>query len=118
MPETYPYLSVSYPQNNSRRYQKTTLDNLDIRYQNEDSSKRTRLEAWLTFLSDDNPKGILRLLEEYPEFNKLYGEGCSIVTERRGTCRSANTYCRVGSTIEEVKLITGQSLLALPLKNI
>ncbi len=33
-----------------------------------------KLEAWLYFLSTDEPKEILRLLQAYPEFQKLYEE--------------------------------------------
>jgi len=36
--------------------------------------KENRLEAWLTFLSEDNPDWILRLIETYPEFAMLYRE--------------------------------------------
>ncbi len=55
--------------------QEFTFIALDIfrkNYHNEDSSKRTRLDAWLTFLSDDRPEEIMKLLEEYPEFRPLY----------------------------------------------
>lgn len=48
------------------------LDIFQKTYQNKDSSKRTRLDAWLTFLSDDNPEEIAKLLEEYLEFHALY----------------------------------------------
>ncbi len=30
------------------------------------------MDAWLTFLSEDDPQEIVKLLEEYPEFHKLY----------------------------------------------
>lgn len=30
------------------------------------------MEAWLTFLSEDNPEIILKLIEAYPEFKALY----------------------------------------------
>lgn len=33
---------------------------------------RNKLEAWLIFLSDDNPETICRLLETYPEFREMY----------------------------------------------
>ena len=33
---------------------------------------RNKLEAWLIFLSSDNPEVIVQLIEEYPEFRKLY----------------------------------------------
>ena len=31
-----------------------------------------KLEAWLIFLSDDNPETIVKLLERYPEFREMY----------------------------------------------
>ena len=30
------------------------------------------MEAWLIFLSDDNPETIVKLLERYPEFREMY----------------------------------------------
>lgn len=50
------------------------LDILKQTYQNGNRSKRNRLEAWLTFLGDDHPEEILKLIQEYPEFEKLYEE--------------------------------------------
>lgn len=38
------------------------------------SSIRNKLEAWLIFLSDDNPETIVELIESYPEFRKMYGD--------------------------------------------
>ena len=32
----------------------------------------TELEAWLTFLSDDNPEAIIELIIRYPEFKAMY----------------------------------------------
>lgn len=34
-----------------------------------------KLEAWLAFLSEDDPKTILKLIEAYPEFKSLYEDG-------------------------------------------
>ncbi len=51
-----------------------SLDNYLGTYQNNSCKKRNRLEAWLTFLADDRPAEILRLIEEYPEFKKIYDE--------------------------------------------
>lgn len=42
--------------------------------QNKGISKGNELEAWLTFLSVDNPKWILKLIETHPKFKKLYLE--------------------------------------------
>ena len=33
-----------------------------------------KFEAWLVFLSEDNPEMIVRLIEAYPEFRKMYEE--------------------------------------------
>lgn len=33
---------------------------------------RGKLEAWLTFLSSDDPAMILQLIQDYPEFNPMY----------------------------------------------
>ena len=35
---------------------------------------RNRLEAWLVFLSTDDPETMVKLMEEYPEFMQLYQE--------------------------------------------
>lgn len=66
------------------------LDIFHQTYHNKNSSKRNRLEAWLTFLSDDNPEEILRLLEEYPEFEKLYQEAYEM-------CRNMENFMRLFS---------------------
>ncbi len=41
---------------------------------NKDNKIENRLEAWLTFLSIDDPDMILHLIEEYPEFRPMYEE--------------------------------------------
>ena len=38
----------------------------------ENNGIRNKLEAWLIFLSDDNPETICRLIETYPEFREMY----------------------------------------------
>ena len=35
---------------------------------------RNKLEAWLTFLSVDEPEKIAKLIREYPQFEKYYEE--------------------------------------------
>ena len=35
---------------------------------------RNKLEAWLTFLGSDDPEIMIDLIEEYPEFRKIYEE--------------------------------------------
>lgn len=44
---------------------KTKLDNNDVTIEN-------KLEAWLTFLSVDEPEIIIKLITDYPEFKALY----------------------------------------------
>ena len=38
----------------------------------ENSGVRNKLEAWLIFLSDDNPETIRQLIDTYPEFREMY----------------------------------------------
>ena len=38
----------------------------------ENNGIRNKLEAWLIFLSDDNPETICHLIETYPEFREMY----------------------------------------------
>lgn len=38
----------------------------------ENNGIRNKLEAWLIFLSDDNPETIMKLIESYPEFREMY----------------------------------------------
>lgn len=33
---------------------------------------RSKLDAWLAFLSEDNPEMIIRLIEQWPEFREMY----------------------------------------------
>lgn len=40
----------------------------------ENNSVRNKLEAWLIFLSDDNPETISQLIETYPEFREMYDD--------------------------------------------
>ena len=44
----------------------------------ENSGVRNKLEAWLIFLSDDNPETIMQLIDTYPEFRKMYEEVCDL----------------------------------------
>ena len=41
---------------------------------NKGIEKGNMLEAWLTFLSEDDPEYILKLISVYPKFKKLYAE--------------------------------------------
>lgn len=46
---------------------------LDIFYKNMDNKTiETRLEAWLTFLSDDRPDKIIELITKFPNFKAMY----------------------------------------------
>ena len=49
-----------------------SLDNFRRLTQNKDIE--TKLEAWLHFLSRDEPEEIIRLIQDYPEFRPLYEE--------------------------------------------
>ena len=59
-----------------------SLDNFRLLTQNKDIE--TKLEAWLHFLSRDEPEEIIRLIRDYPEFRPLYEEVCRLCqdTER------------------------------------
>ena len=48
------------------------LDIVQKIYQN--NGVRNKLEAWLVFLSSDEPEVIVRLLKEYPQFREMYEE--------------------------------------------
>ena len=41
---------------------------------NKGVNRNNRLEAWLTFLCEDDPELMLELIEAYPEFEALYRE--------------------------------------------
>ena len=53
--------------------QRFVFVSLDI-YQknNQNKDAETRLEAWLKFLSSDNPKDVISLIEKYPDFKAMY----------------------------------------------
>lgn len=50
------------------------LDIFKKKLHNEGVNRTNRLEAWLTFLSVDEPEIIVELLKAYPEFQALYRE--------------------------------------------
>ncbi len=72
------------------------LDNFHKLYQNGCRSKKNKLEAWLTFLSNDSPEEILRLIEEYPEFKEMYGKICAM-------CKDVGEYMKLFS--EELAIL-------------
>lgn len=48
---------------------------LDIFQKNlQNKGIRSKLDAWLTFLSTDEPEWIIRLIEQYPQFKAMYQE--------------------------------------------
>ena len=51
-----------------------SLDNFQDILHNNGNSIRNKLEAWLVFLSMDEPEMIERLIREYPQFKKYYEE--------------------------------------------
>ena len=55
-----------------QKYVFVSLDNFRLLTQNKDIE--TKLEAWLHFLSRDEPEEIIRLIRTYPEFRPLYEE--------------------------------------------
>ena len=50
------------------------LDIFKENVHNKGVNANNRLEAWLTFLCEEEPEWILRLIEVYPEFEELYQE--------------------------------------------
>ena len=48
------------------------LDVFKEKQDNGDGTIHNRLEAWLTFLCRDEPEWILKLIDEYPDFEPLY----------------------------------------------
>ncbi len=72
------------------------LDNFHKLYQNGDRSKKNKLEAWLTFLSNDSPDEILRLIDEYPEFKEMYEKICAM-------CKDVGEYMKLFS--EELAIL-------------
>ena len=57
-----------------QEYAFIALDIFRKKLHNKGVEKKDRLEAWLTFLSEDDPEFILKLIEVYPEFEALYQE--------------------------------------------
>ena len=59
-----------------QKYVFVALDIFQKNIQNKITCKfENKLEAWLTFLSEDDPEIILKLIETYPEFKALYEDG-------------------------------------------
>lgn len=69
------------------------LDIFRAKLHNNGIETANRLEAWLTFLCEDDPEWVLKLTEVYPEFEMLYGEVYQM-------CR--NTECIMENFSEEL----------------
>ncbi len=88
-----------------QEYVFVALDIFKKSYENENRNKRNRFEAWLTFLCDDRPEEILRLIEEYPEFKNLYDEVYAM-------CRNMEDFMRLFSKeLEELDKNTVQYMI-------
>lgn len=61
-----------------QKYLFIPLDIFKEKQHNEGNRIESKLEAWLTFLSVDDPEIILRLIEEYPEFKVMYEDAYSL----------------------------------------
>ena len=58
---------------------------LDIFHENQQNKIiKNKLDAWLLFLSSDEPEDILRLCDEYPEFRAMYQEAYQICRNLEG----------------------------------
>ncbi|MCM1124813.1 MAG: Rpn family recombination-promoting nuclease/putative transposase [Eubacterium sp.] len=59
--------------------QKYLLIPLDIFQKSQhNKSIKNKMDAWLTLFTSDEPETVIRLVEEYPEFRKIYEEGYRI----------------------------------------
>lgn len=59
--------------------QKFLLIPLDIFLENQHNKNiSNRLDAWLLFFASDDPEDIIRLVEEYPEFQAIYEQAYQI----------------------------------------
>lgn len=75
------------------------------------------MEAWLTFLSEDNPEIILKLIEAYPEFKALYEDGYRLCLNTEEVMRmfskelaelDKNTVQLIEDLTQKIKLLTEQ----------
>ncbi len=64
--------NTGIPLNLLQKYVFLSLDIFKKRPHNE--LINSKLEAWLTFLSTDDPKSIIQLIESYPEFRQMYSQ--------------------------------------------
>ena len=61
-----------------QKYLFIPLDIFKEKQQNKDKKIEGILEAWLTFLSEDDPEKILHLIETYPQFKAMYEDAYSL----------------------------------------
>lgn len=61
-----------------QKYLFIPLDIFKEKQQNKDKKIEGILEAWLTFLSEDDPEKILHLIETYPQFKAMYEDVYSL----------------------------------------
>ena len=79
--KNYTYLHRSSQKSNTglkidllQEYIFINLDIFRLKLDNNGVTIENKFEAWLTFLSVDEPEVILKLLNDYPEFKRLYDE--------------------------------------------
>ena len=66
-------MKILVPLNNAELLQKYIFIPLDIFKENQQNKDiKSKLDAWLVFLSMDNPEMIVKLIETYPEFKPMY----------------------------------------------
>lgn len=87
----------------SYQYVFITLDILKKNIHNKITYKfENKLEAWLTFLSEDNTEIILKLIEAYPEFKALYEDGYRLCLNTEEVMRMfSKELAEMKSTISE-----------------
>lgn len=102
----------------SYQYVFITLDIFKKNIHNKITYKfENKLEAWLTFLSEDNPEIILKLIEAYPEFKALYEDGYRLCLNTEEVMRmfskelaelDKNTVQLIEDLTQKIKLLTEQ----------
>lgn len=87
----------------SYQYVFITLDIFKKNIHNKITYKfENKLEAWLTFLSEDNLEIILKLIEAYPEFKALYEDGYRLCLNTEEVMRMfSKELAEMKSTISE-----------------
>lgn len=71
-----------------QKYLFVPLDIFKKKMHNKSRKKiENKLEAWLLFLSDDDPEMVLQLSEDYPKFKKMYEEGYQMCRNIEGVMK-------------------------------